>query len=106
MNEDFGPLLKGSETEANTAKQEIAKHFKQYGDSDRQDAKKNQLKFANKILFLISKSEQKHLGIYCQIITEIFSHQLQPEASIQYWTLYANYILYFHYLLVEKVRSK
>lgn len=103
MDKNFESELNGSSGEAISAKQQIAKYFKCYGDSGHQDAKKHQLVFASKILRSISKCENKHLDVYCNIITEVFADQLCPEACAKYWTLYVNCMRVFHYLLVYKV---
>ncbi|TMW44122.1 hypothetical protein DOY81_010799 [Sarcophaga bullata] len=102
MDIDFVSILGGSATGANAAKQQIAKYFRDCGNSDRQDAKKILLMFASKILSSIQKCGKDHVDIYCEIVTEVFSRRLQPEANVKYWTLYTNYIRYLHYLLVEK----
>lgn len=105
MDKDFEQELKGSTNEATTAKQQIAKYFKRYGDSGHQDAKKHQMIFASKIMCVITRCENKHMDIYSDIITEIFANQLSPEISTKYWTLYVNCIRYFHYMLVERVSN-
>ncbi|KAM7341680.1 three rows [Cochliomyia hominivorax] len=102
MDKDFETELKGSLDEAISAKQQIAKYFKRYGESGHQDAKKHQLIFASKIICGITKCDNKHVDIYCNIIVEIFANHLSPEISLKYWTLYVNCIRYFHYTLVEK----
>ena len=104
MDIDFASILGGSATVVNAAKQQITKYFRDCENSDRQDAKKIQLMFASKILSSTQKCGKDHIDIYCEIVTEVFSHHLQPETNVKYWTLYANYIRYLHFLFVEKVR--
>lgn len=106
MDNNFELELKGSSSEATTAKQQIAKYFKCYGDSDHQDAKKHQMIFASKIMCVITRCENKHVDIYCDIITEIFADKLSPEISTKYWTIYVNCIRYFHYMFVERVSGQ
>lgn len=104
MNKDFESELKGTLEQATNAKQQIEKYFKRYGESNHEDAKKHQLMFGSKVVSCITKCNEKHLEVYCNII-QTFGDQFIPENGLKYWTLYVNCIRYFHYQLISKVNS-